>query len=298
MNDTITNAPLGPNSLANNSPDRKPTLAQPFQTEGPVSIREVEVSVNRTCNLSCFGCGFNVPNQPNPVIGDGIEQHVNSLRALKNLGITIGKIVIVGGEATLASSLDSHVRQLREMGNGASIELVTNGLYPRGLQSSALSQLDSLVISDYVRSSEFEELWEKYAEQKGFLGKPKFRRKPEGGWDDLLSEVKNSYIATRNHWDSCFYRKYDVTLERGRLFTCSRIAKKEWDDQGLVLDDSTTYQDIQLYLNASTPKAACYSCATVGCSSKIPVAQQTTTDLQKIFAKTIIYLEKETSDDK
>ncbi|CCK77271.1 hypothetical protein OLEAN_C30950 [Oleispira antarctica RB-8] len=124
----------------------------------------------------------------------------------------------------------------------------------------------------------------------GYRNKIDFRRK--SAWDDLFSEVKNDAALTEHHWNSCFYRSYDVTLERGRLFSCSRIAKKKWDEQGLLIESITSLSAIDEYLNSTKPKQACYSCATVGNCSQIPVAEQVSTDIEKIVAKAEKYMDK------
>ncbi|WP_461535545.1 hypothetical protein [Spongorhabdus nitratireducens] len=264
--------------------------ATPFANHNNTKIRELEITVTNKCNLKCRGCGFNVPNQIPAVQGNGIEQHITSLKALKALGLSIGKVVVVGGEATLAKSLGEYIKRIISVGISEEVELVTNGLYPQGLGNDVLSLLDSVVISDYICTDKFENLWRAYLKTRGFQGYIDFRRKD--AWDDLISEVKNSRDETTLHWSKCFYRRYDVTLERGRLFSCSRIAKKKWDNQGLLINSKTKLYEIQNYLISVQPKEACYSCATVGNFSQIPVAEQIDTSLSKIVLKTEAFMEK------
>lgn len=278
------------NSLANNSDKRTKKKANPFSDTSNLKIRELEVTVTNKCNLTCRGCGFDVPNQIAAVSGEGIDQHIAALYQLKGLGLSIGKIVLVGGEAALAKSLPEYITQIRQIGISDEIELVTNGLYPQGVSKEVLLQLDSLVISDYICTDSFETHWRQYLEASGYRNKIDFRRK--SAWDDLFSEVKNDAALTEHHWNSCFYRSYDVTLERGRLFSCSRIAKKKWDEQGLLIESITSLSAIDEYLNSTKPKQACYSCATVGNCSQIPVAEQVSTDIEKIVAKAEKYMDK------
>jgi len=278
------------NSLANNSDKRTKKNANPFFDSSKVKIRELEITVTNKCNLTCRGCGFNVPNQIAAVEGKGIDQHIKGLNKLKSLGLSIGKIVLVGGEAALAKSLAEYITLIRLVGITDQIELVSNGLYPQGVTKEVLNQLDSLVISDYICTDRFEASWRKYLKANGYASEVDFRRKE--AWDDLFSEVVNDALATEEHWKTCFYRKYDVTLERGRLFSCSRIAKKNWDEQGLLIESITSVAEIEKYLNSSKPKKACYSCATVGSCSQIPVAEQVSSNLEKIVAKAENYMDK------
>jgi organic radical activating enzyme len=278
------------NSLANNSDKRTKKRANPFSDASNLKIRELEITVTNKCNLTCRGCGFNVPNQIAAVDGEGIDQHIKALNELKRLGLSIGKIVLVGGEAALAKSLAEYITLIRLAGVADQIELVTNGLYPQGVTKEVLNQLDSLVISDYICTDRFEASWRRYLKANGYSNKIDFRRKE--AWDDLFSEVDNDASATVEHWKTCFYRNYDVTLERGRLFSCSRIAKKKWDEQGLLIESIASVSEVGEYLNSIKPKKACYSCATVGSCSQIPVAEQVSTDLEKIVMKSEKYMNK------
>jgi organic radical activating enzyme len=284
------NSIVSVNSLANNSDKRTKKNANPFSEFSSLKIRELEITVTNKCNLTCRGCGFNVPNQIAAAEGEGIDQHIKALNELKSLGLSIGKIVLVGGEAALAKSLPDYITQIRLVDIADEVELVTNGLYPQGVTKEVLNRLDSLVISDYICTDRFETHWRQYLEVSGYSNKIDFRRKD--AWDDLFSEVDNDASATEEHWKTCFYRNYDVTLERGRLFSCSRIAKKKWDEQGLVIESTTSLSAIDEYLNSSKPKKACYSCATVGNCSQIPVAEQVSTDIEKIVAKAEKYMDK------
>ncbi|AMG09168.1 radical SAM protein [Vibrio parahaemolyticus] len=273
------------NSLANNSTSRVRKVANVF-SEG--IIRELEISVNSQCNLNCIGCGFNVPNQLSPYNKSGVDEHISALVNLKKCGIKINKIVIAGGEATLFKDLKSTIIKISSLNISNEIELVTNGLYPKGVPSDLLNVLDSIVISDYIKTNAFESAWIDFLQGHNFKGNVDFRRKD--AWDDLLSEVYNSKEETSRHWQTCFYRKFDVTLERSRIFSCSRIAKKGWDDQGLLIDDGTTSEQVINYLSDDKPKEACYSCATINRESNIKVALQSSGNLERIAAKSIQYL--------
>lgn len=278
------------NSLANNSTSRVKKIADVF-SDG--TIRELELSVNSQCNLNCIGCGFNVPNQLTPYSELGVDEHITALVNLKRCGIKINKIVIAGGEATIFKDLYSTVKRIKSLNISKEVELVTNGLYPKGLSSDLLNILDSIVISDYIKTNTFESAWNEFLQGHKFKGKVDFRRKD--AWDDLLSEVYNSKEDTELHWQTCFYRKFDVTLERSRIFSCSRIAKKGWDEQGLLIEDSTTLAQVINYLSDDKPKDACYSCATINRESSIKVAVQISGNLERIAAKSIQYLNENNS---
>ncbi|MCA0936664.1 hypothetical protein LCL85_14080 [Vibrio alginolyticus] len=273
------------NSLANNSPSRVKKSANIF-SDGV--IRELELSINSQCNLQCIGCGFNVPNQLTPYSKLGVDEHISALTNLKRCGVNINKIIIAGGEATLSKDLYSTVKKIKSINISKEVELVTNGLYPKGISSDLINSLDSVVISDYIKTDSFELAWRNFLKGNNFKGSIEFRRKD--AWDDLLSEVYNSKEETEKHWQTCFYRKFDVSLERSRIFSCSRIAKKGWDDQGLLIDDNTSLKQVISYLSDENPKDACYSCATINRESSIKVAVQRSGNLERMAAKSEKYL--------
>jgi MoaA/NifB/PqqE/SkfB family radical SAM enzyme len=111
------NSVISVNSLANNSDKRAKKKANPFSGASNLKVRELEITVTNKCNLTCRGCGFDVPNQIAAVDGKGIDQHIAALNALKELGLSIGKVVLVGGEAALAKSLPDYITQIRLVGD-------------------------------------------------------------------------------------------------------------------------------------------------------------------------------------
>jgi hypothetical protein len=152
------------------------------------------------------------------------------------------------------------------------VEVVTNGLYPQGIDYEVLNLIDSLVISDYVRTEAFESLWEEYVKSLGCTFRINFRRKDF--WDDWTTPVLMSADATQKAWDTCFYRNYDITLERGRLFSCSRIAKNLKDDEGLSISDIKNIAEVEAYLNSVTPRPSCSTCTPVAGLPEVIVARQ------------------------
>jgi len=264
---------LKPNSCGNNSSQRAKKISEPFLSANQFQIKELEISLNTKCNLRCINCGFKIPDQPEPFShGTGINEHIDSLLTLKKLGVRIGKIVLVGGEVALHKNLNSDIKKINEVMIANQIEVVTNGLYPQGINSDTLKLIDSLVISDYIRTESFETIWEKYVKSLNCKFHINFRRKDS--WDDWTTPVLMSRETTQQAWTTCFYRNYDITLERGRLFSCSRIAKNLKEDEGLKISEITQIIDIERYLNSNVPRKSCYTCSPVAGLPEVIVAKQ------------------------
>lgn len=75
-------------------------------------IGEVEVSVNAGCSLACAQCGFFVPKQPRPFSADAVTELAHALHHLGRLGVRIGSMALLGGEANLARLGGHRVRVL------------------------------------------------------------------------------------------------------------------------------------------------------------------------------------------
>lgn len=264
---------IQPNSLGNNNPHRAKKKAYPFIANARFHIKELEISLNTKCNLRCVNCGFNIPNQPSPTSTlSGNDEHVDSLVHLMDLGLRIGKIVLVGGEVAFHPSLNKDIKRIKAVSIADKIEVVTNGLYPQGFDRETLELIDSLVISDYVRTKSFESLWIKYVSSLNNDVELSFRRKDS--WDDWFTPVQMTTSATKRAWDTCFYRNYDITLERGRLFSCSRIAKNRKDGEGLEIKATQCISEIETYLNSTIPRPSCSSCSPVAGLPQVEVARQ------------------------
>ncbi len=233
-----------------------------ISASGPVFIKELEVSVTEVCSLQCAHCGFFVPQQPKPALLHAVVELQEGLGTLDRLGIQVGSLALVGGEATLSpQALAGALRVARKADNVARVELVTNGLTPKGLLRDALSDIDRLSLSDYTGDGALADAWRTFLSRRA--PQVKFVVRRHGQWDQVSASVDLGKAGGQSAYETCWYRRHCVTLERRRLFVCSRIPKLGLDDQGLLLDDTTTAAAIHGYLNAAHAPAACRTCAQV-----------------------------------
>ncbi len=223
-------------------------------------LAEVEVSVTAKCTLACHNCGFLVPHQPEPSHGDAADEHAAGLERIANCGIRIRSLAIVGGEPTLnAELLARAARRIRAVAAVDRIEVVSNGLTPQGVTVEALAVIDRLTISDYGYDARLIDLWRQWlaavAPHVELL-----LRDGQTGWDPCDAAASVGSVQAQSMWANCWYRKHCVTLERGRLFACSRIPKLSRDTDGLPLTGATTYDDIEAYLNGPHALPSCATC--------------------------------------
>lgn len=192
---------------------------------GAPRIRELEVSITQRCNLACAQCGFMVPNQPPPAYGDVSQEAAAGLKQLGRLGIRIGTLVVLGGEPTLdGNRLVRTLRALRGVGNFDRLEVVSNGLHPQGLTEEALRYIDRFVISVYFDDPALSELWRRWLTSVAPHVELQLRVHADG-WDRWTGDEKVDEGQAQQLYDACWYRKHCITVERGRLFACSRIPK-------------------------------------------------------------------------
>lgn len=223
------------------------------------SIRELEVSLTHRCTLDCQECGFFIREQPIPHKGPIHLTVINDLEKLLQMGITVERLVLVGGEPTLAKET---LRRVCEYARGClgirEVEVVSNGLSPDRVDAELLRKIDRLVISEYVEGPGLIEAWERWASTVASNTKVVGRRHEK--WDKFTGDVVVEPSEALQFWRTCWYRKHCITLERGRLFSCSRIPKLGNDEEGLLLRDSTTLDEIREWLNADRALPSCSNC--------------------------------------
>ena len=227
---------------------------------GTPRIRELEVSITRRCNLACAQCGFMVPDQPSPALGDVAQEAAAGIAHLGRLGIRIGTLVVLGGEPTLdGGRLVRVLRALRGVGNFDRLEVVSNGLHPQGLTTEALQYIDRFVVSVYFDDSALSELWSRWLAAVAPHVELQLRLHADG-WDRWTGDERVDDARAQQLYDACWYRKHCVTVERGRLFACSRIPKLARDAEGLPLTDDVTLASVTDYLNRNRFLPSCQTC--------------------------------------
>ena len=113
-------------------------------------IRELEISITSRCTLACAHCGFLIPNQPMPSIGEPIAEISEALDNLFKAGVRVQSLAILGGEPTIDGHLlERALVKIHNIGIADRLEVVTNGLTPRGLTKISLQKIDRLSISVY-----------------------------------------------------------------------------------------------------------------------------------------------------
>lgn len=253
-------------------------------------IPEVEVSVTAACSLACAHCGFLVPEQPEPAVGDPARALEDALAVLERTGLVIGSLAVLGGEATLAPrTLAAALRIARRSPVVQRVELVTNGLTPKGLPVSALADIQRFSLSDYTADTGLADAW------KSWLARTAphidFVVRRHGSWDAVYPPVDVGESGGQLLYDTCWYRRHCVTLERGRIFVCSRIPKLRRDDEGLQLDSESTREDIIGYLTAPAAPGACRSCTPMAGLAKVHPGVQPDRRLDPLRAAALTWFE-------
>jgi hypothetical protein len=250
------------------------------------TLRELEVSVTHRCTLACDECGFLVPRQPVPQHGDVADAVIADLEKLLSVGVRVERLVLVGGEPTLAPAVlqkvCAFVRSHEEIGE---VEVVSNGLSPDRVDAELLRLFDRFVISDYLEGDELVELWRAWAAEVAPEVVVEARRAES--WDRWTGDESVGEEEALQMWRSCWYRKHCVTLERGRLFSCSRIPKLGSDEEGLALTDATTLDDVREWLNADRALPSCATCVPMMDFESVPVARQPDDRLERLAPRAL-----------
>lgn len=255
------------------------------------TIREVEVSITEKCHLRCNNCGFCIPNQPLPsTTKDVISEIAKGLETLQKLDIQIGSLGILGGEPSFNKKLlEDSLIAFSKFTNIAQIELVTHGLTPQNISIESLSLLDKISISIYFDSDYLIDLWTNYIKNYAPHINLSFRKDKK--WDLWFDESVVDDEKAQEMFEYCWYRKHCVTIERGRLFLCSRIPKLSNDQEGILLTSQTSLKDVRNYLNGSTFLPSCKTCTPMMGLETIAPGIQPDNRIERMTPKAIQYLE-------
>ncbi len=259
-------------------------------------ISELEVSITSQCQLSCFNCGFNIPNQPYPSNSkDTIQELYDGLQYLKNLKIQINTLIILGGEPSFNSELLlTAIRKFQKLSNINSIEIVTHGLTPQNIKSEVFDNIDKLTISVYFNDNKLILLWKKLI--KKYYPNLILIFRMDKQWDKWIDDKVISDDEAQILFNNCWYKKHCTTLERNRLFICSRIAKMSLDNDGLLLSSITSICNIEDYLNKNEFIEACKNCTPMMKIEKIEAGQQPDNRIIRMVPKAVAFLENKLND--
>jgi hypothetical protein len=200
----------------------------------------------------------------------------------------------MGGEAALfPKRLADALSAFREVGLVDRFEVVTNGLQPQGLLPATLRQTDRVSISDYGYSDELVAGWRAYVTHEAPAVELISRRHTDG-WDAWEEVDAVDDARALSAYETCWYRRHCITIERGRLFLCSRVPKLGRDAEGLLLTDAASIHDIQAYLRSPTALPSCATCGPVLSGRKIAPGVQPDDRIQRLEAKAITWLQART----
>jgi hypothetical protein len=254
-------------------------------------IPELEVSITARCTLACKECGFLVPDQPSPALGDPVDELAGSLRVLRDAGVRIGSLAVLGGEPTLHGPLlERAVVAFRALDVAERIEVVSNGLTPRGLTPTAARTIDRLTVSDYGLAPALLARWREWlalvAPAVEFIV-----RSTGDGWDAWTTVRSVSAERAQGFYEDCWYRRHCATVERGRLFACSRVAKLARDDEGLPLTGETTMTTIEAWMHRPEALPSCRSCTPMMNLLKVAAGVQPDERLAALESRALAWLD-------
>lgn len=256
-------------------------------------LEELEISITSKCHLRCDNCGFFIPKQPNPSrTHNVVTEIVGGLSLLQKLGIKIGSLNVLGGEPSFnEANLERALREFSVFDNIERIEVVSHGLTPQNISKESLKLINKLSISIYFESEELLSLWKSYLDK--FAPTIELSLRIEQNWDKWLGNEIVDDQRAQDMFDVCWYRKKCITLERQRLFICSRIAKLSQDQEGLALNSLTSLTDIKNYFNQTTFISSCKTCIPMMGLPTIKSGQQPDDRILKMLPNAINFLKTE-----
>lgn len=257
------------------------------------NIRELEVSITSRCTLACTDCGFLVPKQPAPSSGEPVAEIIETLKNLFAIGVRVRSLAILGGEPTIDGRLlERALEGVAAVGIADRLEVVTNGLTPRGLTKTSLQHIHRLSISVYGLGDVILDRYRTWISLVAPHVELVFRMN-EKGWAPWRDKYEVSAAKAQSMFDNCWYRRHCTTVERGRIFVCSRIPKLSRDDEGLVITTGTTLDDVHSYINRANFFPACTSCTPMMGLALVPAGVQPDDRVARLETKAIDWLDAE-----
>lgn len=256
-------------------------------------IPEAEISLVHRCTLLCNECGFNIPNQSVPW-ANPIEEISDCLDILHREKISIGSLALLGGETTLVPEILSEIAKIVYSHPAVmELELVTNGLTPQGLDTDVLTCFNRISISQYTEDEQLVSAWCKWIER--FAPTVEVIGRRHSMWDRMFGEIKLSDEESQIAFDTCWYRKHCVTIERNQLFLCSRIPKFEPSVKGLLLEKETRKQDVIDYLTMERAPSSCSRCVPMAGLNQIAPGVQPDDRIHRLEQRALTYLSSQIS---
>lgn len=219
---------------------------------GNVKLKALELYVAAHCNLRCRACNHASPIQKEHLVPP--DELARALNHLKRLGITAGRVSLMGGEPTLHPKIDDLCGAARAADIGP-VFVVTNGTRLHRMSDAFWNTVDSVMVSKYPGTSV---TW-----PEAFGAKVKV--KEMNVFHEMFSFQRNDDPKLVDTiWSTCLVRNAMFGLVGEKLYKCSRAAflarvlPLERDD-GIPLA-TTTPQQILDYIQDPTPLAACRHC--------------------------------------
>lgn len=257
----------------------------------PKVLREVEVSITARCTLACKECGFLVPHQLPPAHGDPVVELGVQLSRLRDLGFRVGTLVVLGGEPTIDGALlERALLALHAVGIASAIEVVSNGLTPQGLTARSLSLIDRFTVSVYGYDDDLLDRWRRWLGTVAPGVELRLRR--TDAWDQWTARHSVTPDEAQRMYEACWYRRHCITVERGRVFACSRIAKLGRDREGIELAGGATRDDVEAYLNAPRAFDSCADCTPMMNLATVPVGEQPDDRVARLQRRAIDWLDR------
>lgn len=233
-----------------------------------------EVNITKHCNLNCKGCDHFAPLAKNDYM-DFVNYQCDIKRIAELFGDQANEIHILGGEPLLHPEVTTFLHEARQLFPKAEICLDTNGTLLSRMNSSfwQICREDGVIIQPtvYPVNVDYNAL-EDYAKEQGVKYRYLQKNKPGGHhtlWKSPLDLSGQQDPMTS--FMSCANANRCITLEKGRLYTCSiasnmylfnQYFEKDYidftDDDGIDIYKAKTPEEIFTYL--ARPMPLCRYC--------------------------------------
>lgn len=246
------------------------------------ALSYLEFHVADHCNLNCKGCVHFSPLVEDEVFPNFAEVRADFL-ALKNKIDYIQKIHILGGEPFLNKEIDKYFILAREIYPYAKIEIVTNGLLVKSLDTELLNKISEFNIGIFI--SVYPPMYNSMGDIIELLKKHNIKIR----CTDVIFDFAYTFDREAGHAKGA--KKINCkcpNLYKGKLYVCPPIAYGEYFNKKFgnyidlgdgaidIYDEHLTYEEIKKQLHSV--KRTCDWCMFISSEDQVTRKWEQTVD--------------------
>lgn len=243
-------------------------------------LPHLETNVTLACQNRCIACNHFVPMQIGRFAESMIPVHVLGVD-LANMArlVHVEAYALIGGEPTLHPEIDTLLELAVASRIARTVQVWTNGQSLRRLSDKFWYLVQELVVTAYPGKITEEELH--WIQQRCLDSKTIFRLNDERNhpnFTQLLEPKPTAGRVTEDKYKACWFKTFSRVIDWGVFYRCCTspfipqlLQSRPVGSDGLVINEDTTEEMLQEFLDRPTAMESCHICAGRNTPSARPI---------------------------